>query len=63
MGFFSFIKEAGQRLFGAKEVEAAATQTAANPAAKPSLDALNAQAARAIEGYIARKSSASRACL
>ncbi|MGP1628989.1 MAG: peptidoglycan-binding protein LysM [Giesbergeria sp.] len=53
MGLFSFIKEAGEKLFGGKEVEAAATQAAANPAAKPSLDALNAQAARAIEGYIA----------
>lgn len=53
MGFFSFIKETGEKLFGGKEAEAAATQAAANPAAKQSLDDLNAQAARAIEGYIA----------
>ncbi len=52
MGLFSFIKEAGEKLFGGKEVEAAATQAASNPASKASLDALNAQAARAIEGYI-----------
>jgi nucleoid-associated protein YgaU len=53
MGLFSFIKEAGEKLFGGKEVEAAVTQAAGNPAAKPSLDALNRQAARAIETYIA----------
>ena len=53
MGLFSFIKEAGEKLFGGKEVEAAVTQAAGNPAAKPSLDALNQQAARAIETYIA----------
>ena len=45
MGLFSFIKEAGEKLFGGKEVEAAVTQAAGNPAAKPSLDALNQQAA------------------
>ena len=32
MGLFSFIKEAGEKLFGGKEVEAAAAQAASNPA-------------------------------
>ena len=53
MGLFSFIKEAGEKLFGGKEVEAAVTKAATDAASKPSLDALNAQAARAIEAYIA----------
>jgi len=52
MGLFSFIKEAGEKLFGGKEVEAAATQAATDPQAKRSLDALNDKAARAIENYI-----------
>lgn len=52
MGLFSFIKEAGEKLFGGKEVEAAVASAASNPAAKPSLDELNAKAARAIETYI-----------
>jgi nucleoid-associated protein YgaU len=46
MGMFSFIKEAGEKLFGSKEVEqAAATQ-------QPTLDELNTKAAHAIRGYI-----------
>lgn len=45
MGLFSFIKEAGEKLFGGKEAQAA------TPAA-PSADALNAQAANAISTYI-----------
>lgn len=47
MGLFSFIKEAGEKLFGAKEVEQAATvkDTA-------SLEQLNAKAADAIKQYI-----------
>ena len=47
MGLFSFIKEAGEKLFGAKEVEQAATvkDTA-------SLEQLNAKAAEAIKQYI-----------
>ena len=52
MGLFSFIKEAGEKLFGGKEVEAAVVSAASNPAAKPSLDELNAKASRAIETYI-----------
>ncbi len=47
MGLFGFIKEAGEKLFGAKEVEQAA---AANDTA--SLTQLNAQAAEAIKQYI-----------
>ena len=31
MGLFSFIKEAGEKLFGGKEVEAAAAQAARSP--------------------------------
>ena len=38
MGMFSFIKEAGQKLFGTAEVEKAAVAAAADPAAKPTLD-------------------------
>ncbi len=46
MGLFSFIKEAGQKLFGSKEVEQAAAETS------PSLDELNPKAAHAIRDYI-----------
>ncbi|MDD2712873.1 MAG: peptidoglycan-binding protein LysM [Simplicispira sp.] len=46
MGLFSFIKDAGEKLFGGKEAQAA------TPAA-PSADELNAKAAKAIEAYIA----------
>lgn len=47
MGLFGFIKEAGEKLFGAKEVEqAAASQD------KASLDQLNAKAGEAIKQYI-----------
>ena len=46
MGMFSFIKEAGEKLFGHKEVEDAAA------AASPSLDDLNTKAAHAIGDYI-----------
>jgi nucleoid-associated protein YgaU len=45
MGLFSFIKEAGEKLFGGKEAQAA------TPAA-PSQEDLNAKAATAIETYI-----------
>ena len=47
MGLFSFIKEAGEKLFGGKEAEAA--QATGNPAA---LAELNAKAAAAIQTYI-----------
>ena len=52
MGMFSFIKEAGQKLFGHKEIETAAAAAAADPAAKPTLDELNAAAAKGIQTYI-----------
>ena len=55
MGLFSFIKDAGEKLFGGKEAQAA-TVTAAAVAAAPAAPAtpaeLNAKAARAIETYI-----------
>ena len=46
MGLFSFIKEAGEKLFGGKEAQAAT-------AAAPTQDELNAKASKAIETYIA----------
>ena len=52
MGMFSFIKEAGQKLFGNKEIEKAAEAAAADPAAKPNLDQLNDAAAKGIQTYI-----------
>ncbi len=44
MGLFSFIKEAGEKLFGGKDAQAA------TPAASPG--ELNSKAAAAIENYI-----------
>ncbi len=52
MGLFSFIKEAGEKLFGGKDAHAAPAPGAAAPAA-PSQDELNSKAAKAIETYIA----------
>jgi nucleoid-associated protein YgaU len=55
MGFFSFIKDAGEKLFGNKEAEAAAAdaQAAADDAvAKERLDATNRAAGDAIQAYI-----------
>jgi len=46
MGLFSFIKDAGEKLFGGKDAQAATV-------AAPSQDELNASAAKAIETYIA----------
>ncbi|RMX03478.1 peptidoglycan-binding protein LysM [Corticibacter populi] len=46
MGLFSFIKEAGEKLFGGKEAHAA------EAAAPSNQEALNATAAKAIEDYI-----------
>ncbi|SFD42796.1 peptidoglycan-binding protein LysM [Paracidovorax konjaci] len=51
MGLFSFVKEAGEKLFGGKEAHAAPAATPA--AAAPSQDQLNATAGKAIETYIA----------
>ncbi len=54
MGFFSFIKEAGEKLFGSKDAEAAAAAAAQadDAAAKARLDAANRQAGDAIQSYI-----------
>ena len=49
MGLFSFIKEAGEKLFGSKEVESAAASNA------PNLAELNAQAGTAIKAYIEKQ--------
>ena len=45
MGLFSFIKDAGEKLFGGKEAQAAT-------AAAPTAAELNAKAAKAIEAYV-----------
>ena len=45
MGLFSFIKDAGEKLFGGKEAQAAT-------AAAPTPAELNAKAAQAIEAYV-----------
>lgn len=54
MGFFSFIKEAGEKLFGHKEAEAAAAAASAtdDEAAKAKLEATNRAAGDAIQTYI-----------
>ncbi len=52
MGMFSFIKEAGEKLFGHKEVEQAAASAPSQPAAQATLDELNTRAAHAIRDYI-----------
>ena len=57
MGLFSFVKEAGEKLFGGKEAHAATpaapAQGAPAAAAQPSQDELNAKAGKAIEAYVA----------
>ncbi|MFM2052739.1 MAG: peptidoglycan-binding protein LysM [Pseudomonadota bacterium] len=55
MGLMSFIKEAGEKLFGKNDPEKAAAEVASAPdpaAAQAKLEAANAQAAGAIEHYI-----------
>ena len=54
MGFFSFIKDAGEKLFGHKEAEAAAAAASAadDEAAKAKLEASNRAAGDAIQAYI-----------
>lgn len=52
MGLFSFIKDAGEKLFGGKEAHAAPATAAPGGAAAPSATDLNAKAAQAIETYI-----------
>ena len=49
MGLFSFIKEAGEKLFGGKEVEQAAASSA------PNVAELNKQAGDAIKTYIEKQ--------
>lgn len=56
MGILSFFKDAGEKLFGHKETEAAAAQVSTAPdpaAAQARLDELNHAAAEAIKNYIA----------
>jgi nucleoid-associated protein YgaU len=53
MGFFSFIKDAGEKLFHHKDAEAVAAAAAADDAAaKEKLDATNRAAGDAIQTYI-----------
>ena len=55
MGFFDFVKHAGEKLFGAKEAEEASAAVASAPddeAAKARLDELNREAGAAIESYV-----------
>ena len=52
MGLFSFIKDAGEKLFGGKEANAAPAPAAGGGAAAPSQTDLNAKAAQAIEKYV-----------
>ncbi len=55
MGLMSFMKDAGQKLFGHKEVEAAAHEVAAAPddaAVLANIEALNEKAAESIVAYI-----------
>ena len=47
MGLFSFIKDAGEKLFGGKDAQAATAAAVAPTAAE-----LNAKAAKAIEAYV-----------
>ena len=49
MGLFSFIKEAGEKLFGGKEVEQAAAASA------PNIAELNQKAGDAIKTYIEKQ--------
>jgi nucleoid-associated protein YgaU len=53
MGLFSFIKEAGEKLFGAGEAKAA-QETASKTPTPVNVDAANAAAAKAIQNYIAK---------
>ena len=51
MSIVSFLKEAGEKLFGGKEAQAAPS-TGAPAAAQPDVGALNAKASEAIEAYV-----------
>ncbi|MBP6088438.1 MAG: peptidoglycan-binding protein LysM, partial [Polaromonas sp.] len=52
MGMFSFIKEAGEKLFGSKEVEDAAAKAATDEAARARSEELNKAAGDGIAKYI-----------
>ncbi len=55
MGFFDFVKSAGEKLFGAKDAEAASGAAAAAPddqAAQNTLAQVNREAGDAIEAYV-----------
>lgn len=52
MGFFDFVKEAGQKLFHSKDAEAAAAKAAEDAAAAAKVEELNRAAGDAIEAYI-----------
>ena len=56
MGMFSFIKEAGEKLFGHKEIETAAATAPSSESAQANLDQLNTAAAGAIATYIETQS-------
>lgn len=53
MGLFSFIKDAGEKLFGS--AQAAPAASAAPTPAAPSVDELNARAAAAIAAYMEKQ--------
>lgn len=55
MGIFSFIQEAGEKLFGQKEIEDAASQAANNAAAQAQLEQACNKAAMAIQTYIEKQ--------
>jgi len=55
MGFFDFVKSAGEKLFGAKDAEAASEAAATAPddqAAQDTLAQVNREAGDAIEAYV-----------
>ena len=52
MGFFNFIQDAGQRLFGHKELAQAATEAADDASAQSNLDEACDKASAAISSYI-----------
>ena len=58
MGLFSFIKEAGEKLFGSKEAQAATVELQkkpADPATQEKVNQLNRTAADGIKAYIRKQ--------
>ena len=58
MGLFSFIKDAGEKLFGSKEAQAATVelkQKPSDPATQEKVNQLNRQAADGIKAYIQKQ--------